>query len=84
MTPLKQALRRVLRTKFGIKRDVKNDTKLFTSGLLDSMSVMDLVVFVEEQLNCVIAPADIVLDNFDSIDNIQRFADKLQSQDVAT
>lgn len=82
MTALKQALRRALLTSFGVKSEVNNDTKLFTGGVLDSLSVMDLVCFVEEQLKCMIRPADITMENFDSIDRIQRFADKLSAQNV--
>lgn len=77
MDELKKSLRLALPSRFGVKGDLTDDTGLFSGGLIDSLSVMDLVGFVEEQIGAPIRPGDITLENFDSIDRIVRFAERL-------
>ena len=77
MDDLKKSLRRALATRFGVRTPVDDDTGLFSRGLIDSLNVVELVSFVEEELGRPIPPGDITLDNFDSINRIVRYADKL-------
>lgn len=79
MNDLKQALRRALPSHFGVKGALDDDTGLFSGGLIDSLSVMDLVSLVETEIGCQIPPAAITLENFDSISRIVRFAESLTS-----
>jgi D-alanine--poly(phosphoribitol) ligase subunit 2 len=72
-----EALRRALVSRFGIRQVLEDDTALFSSGLMDSLNVIELVSFIEEQLGCAIPPAAITLDNFDSISRIVRFTSRL-------
>ena len=77
MDDLKKAVRRALVSRFGVRGAFDDDTQLFTRGLIDSLNVVELVTFVEEELGRPINPADITMDNFDSINRIARFAEKL-------
>lgn len=77
MEDLKKALRQALAAKFGVRVPVGDDTELFSRGLIDSLNVVELVTFVEGELGRPIPPADITLDNFDTINRIARFAGKL-------
>ena len=79
MDDLKTALRLALVSRFGVKGPLDDDTRLFSSGLIDSLSVMDLVCLVESEIGCAIPPADITLDHFDSVDRILRFTRMLTS-----
>ena len=79
MDDLKAALRRALVSRFGVKGALNDDTKLFSGGLIDSLSVIELVSFVESEIGCAIPPAAITLENFDSIDRIARYATTLVS-----
>ena len=81
MDELRIALRRELVSHFKLKPHVTDDAELFSSGLIDSLSVMDLVAFIEQQLDCSVSPSDITLENFDSIDRIVGFAGKLMSSE---
>lgn len=84
MEDLKTSLRHVLLTRFGVKKaGFTDDTKLFSEGLLDSLSVMELVSFVESETGCVIAPTEIVLENFDTIERIVSFVDALKAKGSA-
>ena len=52
------------------------ETPLFTSNLLDSLSLVDLIVFVESKLDGArIDPDDVSLENFDSVELIMRYAE---------
>ena len=77
MEELSNVLRRALVSRFGVRQALEDDTALFSAELIDSLNVMELVCFVEEQLGCAIPPAEITLENFDSISRIMRFASKL-------
>lgn len=74
---LKKSIRRALATRFGVRAKVEDVTGLFSGGFIDSLNVVELVTFVEEQIGCAIPPTDITLENFDSIDRIVRYARKL-------
>lgn len=78
MNDLREALRSALVTQFRVAPDVLHDnTELFSSGVIDSLSVMDLVCFVEREIGRTVPAADITLENFDSITRIVAFAHTL-------
>jgi acyl carrier protein len=79
MDELTKSLSRALVSRFGVKGEVDEDTPLFSGGLIDSLSVMDLVSFVEGEIGGTIHPADITLENFDSIGRIVRFVQKVSA-----
>jgi acyl carrier protein len=56
-----------------IETPVEASTKLFSTGDLDSMSMMQLIEFVEGQADINIRPEDVTLENFDTVDNILQF-----------
>jgi len=43
---------------------------LFTSGVIDSLGLMRLISFIEENYKVKVNPADMTIDNFGSIDAI--------------
>jgi acyl carrier protein len=51
----------------------REDTPLFSSGILDSMNLLDLVRFVESFYGIRIGPADMSLRNLDSIAQIKAY-----------
>jgi acyl carrier protein len=73
MEHLKKALHRELVACFNIRVPLDDDTELFSSGLIDSLNVMELVTFVEGEIGRTIPPAEITLENFDTINRIARF-----------
>ena len=50
--------------------EIDDRTALFTSGLLDSMSMLRLVATLERSLSIAISPAEITVDGFDTLDGI--------------
>ena len=60
---------------FGIDiSELEDDTPLFTAGLLDSFSVADLLVFLEDTGNFVVEPEEVVPENLDSVGRIVAYA----------
>ena len=55
--------------------DIKPDTPLFSSGLLDSVSMVNLLAFFEQASGLVVRAEDVTLENFDTPDRILRFAE---------
>ena len=54
--------------------DLDAETELFSTGALDSVSMLDLIAFVEESAGFEIRAEDVTLENFDSASRILRFA----------
>jgi acyl carrier protein len=63
---------------------VSEETPLFSSGLIDSFSLVSLIVELEVVGKFRIAPFDVTLDNLDSIDRILRFAASQATADART
>ena len=49
---------------------LKNDTPLLESEILDSLAVLKLVLFLEEQFGVVVGPEDLIPENFETVDAI--------------
>lgn len=73
-----------------IRTDIKNFLKkqapkgvtfsdsdsLLASGVIDSMKMLDLISFVEQQFNIAIDEDEMMPDNFESVDAITRFVEE--------
>jgi acyl carrier protein len=53
--------------------DVRGDTPLFSTGALDSVSQLDLIMMIESEAGIAVSQADVTLDNLDTIDRILAF-----------
>ena len=70
-----EALMRYLSAKMGIDtKAVAADTPLFSSGLLDSFSMVDLLMFIESEAAMRLEPDDVTMDNLDTVGSILRMA----------
>jgi acyl carrier protein len=65
MADIVQAVREVVRTV--VKKQVRDDEPLVSSGLIDSLSVLTLIAALEERLQIHIPAADVQPDDFDTI-----------------
>jgi acyl carrier protein len=57
-----------------IETSIDEQSPLFSTGELDSMSMMQLIGFVETATGTVVRPEDVTLENFDTVERILRFA----------
>ena len=60
-------------------RDVRPDTRLFSSGIIDSFALVSLMTFLEKRCGFRINPIDVNLDNMDSVERIVAFAQRAES-----
>lgn len=58
---------------------IENATSLLASEILDSLSVLKLVLFLEERFGVVVAPEDLVPENFDTVDALCSYLRAQQS-----
>ena len=71
---IKERVRSYIFEKVHAEKDkVKDDSMIFTEGFIDSMGFMDLVVFLEEEFSIRTGDADLLEENFESINAISDF-----------
>jgi len=58
-----------LRHKTGME-ELDAKTTLFSDGTVDSVGMVDLIVFIESEAGFEIAQEDVTMDNFDTISRI--------------
>ena len=59
--------------------DVAEDESLFEHGYLDSMSLLELLGYIEESAGVRVPDSEIVPDNFETIANIDALVKRLRS-----
>jgi len=57
----------------GRKTNIKPADDLLSEGIIDSLGILQLVGFIEEEFNILIADEDVVLENFQSITALNDF-----------
>ena len=60
--------------------ELEADQDLLGSGLIDSLGMMTLVAFVEEQFEVSIPPGDLTIENFMTIDAITTYLESRKQQ----
>ena len=58
-------------------RSIGADDDLLTSGLVDSMGIMSLVFFLEQQFSVQIPPGDVTIEHFGTVRAIERYVTSL-------
>jgi len=70
----KQLLLEFMQERFGVDTsDLDEHTELFSSGMIDSAAMVELIEFVESAGNVTFSPDDLTLDHLDSIGRILSF-----------
>ena len=58
---------------FGDAGTLQNDTSFLSSGIIDSTGMLEMIMFLENNYDIKIDPAEMIPDNLDSIDRIVQF-----------
>lgn len=66
MTPLELKITAFIQDTFGISI-ASADEPLITNGVIDSMQVVDVAIFLETEANTTLAETDLVVENFDTV-----------------
>lgn len=64
---------RYMHDDLGIQESIEPDTELFSDGLLDSVSMVNLIAYIEEHARVTVQPSDVTLENFDSVTRIMHY-----------
>ena len=62
--------------------NLRNDTPLRTSGVLDSLATLALISFIEEQYGIEVEAHETGVENFDRIDDIVSFVERKRAAQV--
>lgn len=65
---LAERLRAFIDDEIALDGDVAGDTDLLLTGLVDSLGVVQIVGWIEDELETEIDPGDVVLEHFRSVD----------------
>jgi len=63
----------VVQQTFAEKDKIQNDTLIFKEGYFDSMGFIMLITFIEDEFGIKASDADLVEENFESIDAIASY-----------
>ncbi|MEM7224038.1 MAG: acyl carrier protein [Pseudomonadota bacterium] len=58
-----------------VKDDINDDTPLFSTGVLDSFGMIELVGFIEKTAGIKFGVLDLNLENLDSINRVIHYVD---------
>ncbi len=73
--PVSERIRGFILEKFPLarKQGLKSSDKLLEGGILDSLGVLDLVGFVEQEFAIQVSDEELVPDNFQTIEQLAAF-----------
>jgi acyl carrier protein len=61
------------------KEELMTDDDLLNSGLIDSLGIMRLIAFIENEFGMKIPPQDMVIENFMSVEAIANYIQKAKT-----
>lgn len=62
----------------GSKRNIQMDDDLLSAGIIDSLGVLQLVAFIEDQFKIQMPDEDVVLENFQSVNALTSYLENFQ------
>ena len=82
MSSVQDSIKTFIQTELavGLTRDIAPDEDLFTSGILDSLAILQLVMFVEENFSIEVLDSDVVFENFHSVQAIEGYIKEREAQ----
>ncbi len=60
------------------KRTLEPDTRLISTGLIDSLSIVDLAIFVEDHFGVKMKPTELNAQTFDTLGDLARLVETRQ------
>jgi acyl carrier protein len=68
----------------GRAKEVQPDDDLLATGVLDSLGLMQLVLFLEERLGVKVPDEDVVIENFQSVSALTAYLARLNGRSGGT
>lgn len=75
---IKELIKKFLNERFLFNQaaEIDEDASLIENGLVDSLGVLEIVGFIEEQFQLEVQDEDLTSDNLDSVNKIVRFVER--------
>ena len=73
---MKEQIREFIVTELLAGRGIGTDEDLLISGLVDSLGVMRLVTYIEDEFAIPVPPEDVTIENFATIDTIGAYVER--------
>jgi len=73
-----QIIREYIQKEIATGREISNDESLLVAGVLDSLAVVKLVAYVEDQFDVEIPDSDFDPDNFESVATITQLIERIR------
>ncbi len=73
---MKEQIRNFIVTELLSGQQIGDDEDLLISGLVDSLGVMRLVTYIEDQFAAAIPPEDVTIENFGTISTIGDYVER--------
>ncbi|MEL7235818.1 MAG: acyl carrier protein [Chloroflexota bacterium] len=70
---MREALKKFIETEIAVGTTVAYDDDLLMTGLVNSLDVIRLVTFTQEQFGVTVPPEDVVIEHFQTIDAIANY-----------
>ena len=68
MDEVKKKIRIILREELGVSKEkIDDDTKIFSGGILDSLSSLSFIMQIEQYFGITLSPLDVSIDDIDSV-----------------
>jgi acyl carrier protein len=62
----------------GRAKQIRPSDNLLETGVLDSLGLMQLVIFIEEKLGLKVPDEDVVIENFSSVDALTGYLERMK------
>ncbi len=73
----KQSIKKfIAETSFANIEKIKDDTMIFREGIFDSMGLMTLITYLEDNFKIQVQDTDLIEENFESVNAIYGFLEK--------
>ena len=70
---ISERIRKFLVQQFPATRKVGNDEPLLKNGLIDSLGILEVVTFVENEFSVVVTDEELLPENFGSVESLASF-----------
>ncbi|MDG2384098.1 MAG: acyl carrier protein [Pirellulaceae bacterium] len=81
MTELSEELKILFSDELRIATEnIKADTSLFSSGIIDSFQLVSLMILIEKKYDIGVNSVDVSLDNFDSAEKIAAYISRTKAE----
>lgn len=64
-----------------LEETLESHDDLLGTGILDSLGMMKLIMYVENEFNIKVAPEDMIIDNFMTVEHIGDYIERTQDTD---